>query len=344
MEEKIPHHDHKMMDDYNQVKSTLSLNQFITMVSLDNNEKTVIQLARQFLIESKCESDWRVGMEFLYMNGFYNDLNVLIERNKHSDNPINRKGAQIYELMIARLDHHLPSHVVIEQVNNITTDIPELKCLIRFLTISINFSAHKYDCLGYYLDEINSLMLHIENPLLASLYKARLNMLLFIYYWKRNELILARKHAYRALNQTYNLERKSQLHINLGLSYIYDDYTSCVYHLNEALKFAEMFNNKRLIRAIKDRNYPFVCAHFGVVENLKTNDPSEQAHIEIAKGNFQGAKAILRGIDEITPFRKYYLGLATGERDLFISSYNDFIEKRSDHFFARLPLHELKHH
>ncbi|MCT2535104.1 AimR family lysis-lysogeny pheromone receptor [Aquibacillus koreensis] len=333
--------DSNLVDSYNKMQTTLNLHQFITMVSLDNDEKTVIQLAKQFLLESNSESDWRVGMEFLYMNGLYKELELLIDRNKQAINPINIKFGIIYDLMLARIRGEIPVHQLFEQIESIESDMPDVQCLKHFMTIAINFSSHRYDSLGYYLDNIKCLLLQIENPLLVSLFKTRLNILLFIYYWKRNELILARKHAYRALNQTLNIERKAQLHINLGLSYIYDDYASSIHHLQEALKIGEAYDNKRILRSIKDRNYPFVCAHFGVTEEVQTNDPSEKAHLEIVKGNLAGARVILENL-EPTPFRKYYMGLATGERKYFINAYNDFIEKRSDHFFARLPLHHIK--
>ncbi|WP_222599220.1 AimR family lysis-lysogeny pheromone receptor [Aquibacillus kalidii] len=331
-----------ILKEYQNYNPQLNLNQFITMVSIDNDEKAAADLAKQFCLQTESAIDMRIGMEYLYLNGFYTELDFLIIKNKQSENPINRKWGAVYELMVARRNYNRPAQTILHHAQEIKTSLPELKCLLIFLKISLDYSGYKYDSLGYYLDEINDLIMEVENPLLASLFRVRLNTLLFIYYWKRNELILARKHAYQAINQTFNVERKVQLHINLALSYIYEDYHSSVYHLDEALKSAELFDKSQLISVIKNRNYPFICAHFGEVEGLKTKDLSEQAHIEIARGNLKEAQRILERVNQDTPFHKYYMGLATGNEQFLFSSYNEFIEKRSDHFFARLPLQKIK--
>ncbi|WP_226036317.1 AimR family lysis-lysogeny pheromone receptor [Aquibacillus saliphilus] len=322
-----------LSDDY---REYLSLNHFITLnKTLD--ERTMIEQCRVFCLQSEIESVRRTGMEFLYMNGFYDDLEQLILKNSKSVSKVDREWAEVYQLMLASKESILSLHQLKEQSYKIDTTIPELKCLLHFIKVNIDYMAYQYDSLGYYLDEIKELIYEIECPVLSSLYETRLNAVLFTYFWKRNQLILARKHAYKAINNTISIERKAKVHINLGLTYIYDDFASSAYHLNEALKITEKFNMPQLTTSIIEKNYPFVCAHFGKIGKLQTNDPSEMAHIEIAKGNLKAATDILTTIPT-TPFRKYYLGLATGSENLLLESCNEFIEQRSDFFFAKLPI------
>ncbi|MRH43950.1 hypothetical protein GH741_15005 [Aquibacillus halophilus] len=324
-------------DSHSDINNYMSLDQFVTMFKLSSNERTMIEQTKEFCLQSKVSTVRRTGMEFLYMNGCYGDLKELIVKNKQSLNSIDRKWGQVYELLLASKENSLPLHDIVEQIHNINTNIPELKCLLYLVRIDLDYLSNKFNSLGYYLDDINDLISEIENPLLSSLYKTRLNGLLFMYYWKRNELILARKHAYRAINDTLSFERKARVHLNLGLTFIFEDFYASINHLQESLKIAEKFNMNHIVNSIKQRNYPFVCAHFGHVTNVLTDDLSEKAHIEIAKGNVKGAQTILQTLPS-TPFRKYYLGLATNSEELLRDAYNEFINTRSDYFFAKLPL------
>ncbi len=182
----------------------------------------------------------------------------------------------------------------------------------------------------------------IEDRFLLSFFHVRLNQNLFVYYLVRNEVIIARKYAFQALNQVTNPMTKISLHVNLGLSYVYETYEQGMYHLRKALEIAQAENMSSLVELIEQRNIPFLSAHFGRVDGITTTDKSEQAHIAIAKGNYAKAEAILSDIDMNSPFRLYYLGMAKQSKDILLQSYSYFIEKRSDYFFSRLPLNALQ--
>lgn len=321
----------------------INIGEFMRALSINHDEETVISLTREFCLQSTSRSIWRVGMEFLYMNGFYNELQVLIFKNKNCEDPINQEWGYIYELMLARKERKYPSYKLLQIVNETTTDQLELKCLLGFMKIYLYYGLSQFEKLGNFLDSQYEIIAELEDSLLISHFHARLHQVLFIYYWKRNELIIARKYAFRVINHTYNQEIKANLHTNLSLSYVFENFTQCISHAEESIKFANMYNNQELVRVIRHQNIPFITAHFGHVDNIETEDLSETAHIEIARGNFKQAQAILKDIPIDTPFRKYYYGLAYRDRDMLLSSYNDFIEKRSDYFFSRLPLNALRY-
>src|SRR5699024_5807981 len=161
-------------------------------------------------------------------------------------------------------------------------------------------------------------------------------------HWARNELIVARKYAFQVLNLTMNAKVKTNMHMNLGLTYTFDTYDQGMYHLNEALILAKKHDFYNSIRQIENHNIPFLSAHFKQLEGVTSTDDSERAHIEIAKGNLDKAKKILKDIEINSPFKLYYLGLATQDRNTLLKSYNHFIEKQSDYFFSRLPLNIIK--
>ncbi|SDK14718.1 AimR family lysis-lysogeny pheromone receptor [Sediminibacillus albus] len=316
----------------------LTIEDYMNMISRDYPEEKVVFLTKQFCLTSESDYVKRTGLEFLYMNGYYQELDDLILINKQSLNSINRKWAYLYDLLVLRKKGTIPEHALLEEINQIKTNLAELNCIVGFMKIYLYYDLNEFEKLGDYLDQQSELINEIEDSFLSSLFFVRLNEILFTYYWKRNELILARKYAFQVLTESYCQERKANIHMHLGLSYLYDNYVQCVYHLDEAKRIAILYNKAVLIRAIEQQNFPFVSAHFGIIKGITTMDPSEQAHLAIAKGDYEKARKILKGISLDSPFRKYYLGMAEQDKGLLLRSYNDFIVKRSDYFFSRLPL------
>lgn len=320
----------------------LTLEQVLLVVEQEHDKVTAQQLTRKFCLETTSDDIKKKGMEFLYMNGYYDDLQQLISKNKASENSSNQKWADIYQLTLDRKQKLSSDHEILKHVNTLETEEPELICLLEFIKVSIYFGQNEYGKLGNILEKQQNLFEKISDSFLLSLFHDRLYHNLFVYFLVRNEVIIARKYAFRVLTRTTNPKTKISLHMSLGLSYMYDTYFQGIYHLTEALKIAEEENLNHIIHAIEQKNIPFLSAHFKKVEGVTSTDKSEQAHIEIAKGNYDKAEAILSKIEIDSPFKLYYLGLAKQDKSLLLQSYNQFIEKRSDYFFSRMPLNALQ--
>ncbi|WP_018930769.1 AimR family lysis-lysogeny pheromone receptor [Gracilibacillus lacisalsi] len=325
------------MRDYFESEKQLQFPQFLTMISLDSDEAAQLELAKEFLYQSNSDLDKRLALEYFDINQCYHELQYFIEVNKESMNPLNQALAILYQFMLD-LKNGKPVHEIRTQSKSVSVQHPELRCLKYFLYIEIDKKVYNYERIGYYLNKIQKYLRHLDNPLFITFFQIRMKNLLFHYYWKRNELILARKNAYEALQMPHHIKLKARLHLDLALSYIYEDFESSVYHIEEAKYIANCLDDQDTLEYIDSHTYPFICAHFGRVEGVSTKDPIERAHLEIARGNSELAISMLEQLDMITPFTQYYLGLATKKQHFFIYSYQYFMEKRSDHFFARLPL------
>ncbi|GGJ91707.1 hypothetical protein GCM10007063_12910 [Lentibacillus kapialis] len=320
----------------------LGIEQILLILRQHYDEHTVRQLMRQFCHETTSEEIRKKGMEYLYMHGFYDDLQQLIIKNRLSKSPSNHKWADVYQLTLDRKQRRYPDNEILRCVQTFQTEEAELECLLEFINTSIYFKRCEYGRLGNIMDKQQNLFGKINDAFLLEFFYIRLYHNLFVYYLVRNEVIMARKYAFRVLTQTTNPEIKISLHIALGLSYTFDTYFQAMHHFTEALKIAQKERQDKVVEVIKQQNIPFIAAHFNEVEGVTSTDRSEQAHIEIAKGNDARAEAILSGIEINTPFRLYYLGLAKKDKTILLQSYNQFIEKRSDYFFCRLPLNALR--
>lgn len=320
----------------------LSLEHVISMLSTQHDEQTVLDLVRKLCLQSNKNEIMKKGMEFLYMNGFYVDLQQLINKNNESVHKSNNQWAAIYQLMIDRKFHRRTPREILHHLSNLHIDEPETKCLKEFLKNMTRYDMHEFRRIGNFLDKQQSLLDDISDPFLETFFNIRLYEALFVYYWVRNELIIARKYAFRVLNLTQNPKTKAAININLALTYTFDTYQQAMYHLEEAQKISKEHGLLKNLNIIKNQNIPFISARHKRVKGINTNDKAEQAHIEIAKGNLKKAEQMLRKLPMDSPFQLYYLGLATKDKNLLYESYNWFIEKRSDHFFSRLPLLALQ--
>lgn len=320
----------------------LTLEHVLLALRQEHDEQTANQLTRKLCLQTTSKEISKKGMEFLYMHGHYDDLQQLINKNNESECSSNRKWAFVYQLIIDRKFKRYPPGEILKRLGDLWTDEPELNSLILFIKINEFHGMKEYSNFGNYLEKQSRLFEKIEDRFMLSFFHIRLNQSLFIYYLIRNELIMARKYAFRVLTQTTCPKTKVNMHMSLGLSYIYDTYFQGMYHLSESLKIARAHDLHNSVNTIEQKNIPFLSAHFKKVEGMTSTDKSEQAHIELAKGNYATAEAILSELSIDSPFKLYYLGIAKQDKYILLQSYNSFIESRSDYFFSRLPLHAIR--
>lgn len=338
---------HEILSSANTHKE-MQLDELITHLTEEHDEQTAKTMICDVCLQVTSDDVLKFGMEYFYTNGHYDELQKLIDKNAESANESNRKWAKVYQLSKDRymkLDKVkiLSPQDVIERANSIRTDEPALICVIEFLKLGVYNQLNEFGQIGNFLDKQPGLFDQIEDQFLKKSFQIRLYQNLFVYHWFRNELIIARKYAFQIINLTTNSEVKSNMHISLGLTYTFDTYHQGMYHLNEALYIAKQSKIYKNINRIQNKNIPFLSAHFKQVEGITTTDKSEQAHIEIAKGNLHEANKILKNMEINSPFKLYYLGMATQDRNILLKSYKIFITRRSDYFFSRLPLQIIHH-
>jgi hypothetical protein len=324
-------------------KEDLTLEELMEVLTQEHDNETVTEMVKSYCLQSNSLDIQKKSMEFLYMHGFYNELQQLADINKESDNPSNRLWAKVYQINIDRRFGSRTPDESLKQIKRIQTTDPELKCIVEFTRVTIYYDLNQFSKIGNFLDIQHELFSAVRDKLLLSYFKIRLNQILMTYYLMRNEIIMARKYGYRVLNHSFSPRTKASTHVKLGISYTFDNYFQGMHHLQQALQIGKKHNLNNIIKLVEEQNIPFLAAHFNKVEGISTPDKSEQAHIEIARGNNEKAIEILSQLPLDSPFVLYYLGKAKQDKDLLLQSYSYFFEKRSDYFFSTLALNILRH-
>ncbi|SEN91011.1 hypothetical protein SAMN04488134_102256 [Amphibacillus marinus] len=323
-------------------QASLSAEQFKSWLAEDVAEKDHNKAWCQYYKNTTDSYSMCIGMEFLYAHNFHQDLLQLLKKNKASLIKNNQDWARFFELTLAFDSDSLSFSIIYQQLNVITTNDPALKAFISALKISLQLMHYNFTWVGEELEDFRDKTYQVSHPILRPFVLNRLEKILFFYHWKRNDMLLARKYGFNLLTRATNHLYLAELNVNLSLTYIFDDFNSASFHLEEAYRIATTLKVDRLINMIEQRNRPFIYAHFNKPEGIVTNDRNEQAHLALVRGNLHEVERLLADIKDHTPFTKYFLGRARQDRHLLQQSYNEFIEQRSDYFFARLPLNILK--
>lgn len=308
-----------------------------------------IEIMTRLCLETEEPVNQRIALEYLYSNGLYRELSVLIEKNRQSDNKDNQIWAKIYQILCERkrmatkqLKPATPRKYlnVIERLKVEDDNYPIL-LLKGLIYIYTYFDSNQYGKIGTYKMRISEYLSKVRDPLLHELFRMRINEILLVYHWKRNELILSRKYGYDLLNSLSNKRKIIDVHNILAQGYLFESYEQAYSHVTGALAIAKCIQYERAIYGLTNFTLPFISSYHGETNGITTEDYAEKAHLALANGDRNTCIRLLEKIEEKTPFQVYYLGKAKKDKDLLINSYRRFIEERDDFFYARLSLEAL---
>ncbi|WP_010648322.1 AimR family lysis-lysogeny pheromone receptor [Oceanobacillus massiliensis] len=323
-----------------------TITDLINMLCAEYGPEAAQDMMVENCLDSPSKDIQKKGMEYLYMHGYFPELKQLIQKNRQSDDPSNRLWGTIYHIMIRQTLREISPHKTIQLLQHFrerySTKEPELLFLIDLIRENAYYQMPQYDRIGKIMVTHQQYFALMEDRSMVSYFKIRVYKINVIYHLMRNELIMARKYAYRVLNSLDSPLIHAGIHLLLGISYTFDTYEKGMYHLKKSFELAKEVKLNYLTESLKNFYIPFLSAHFKKVDNITTKDRGEQAHIELAKGNHAKVIEILDHLPEKDAFQLYYLGKAKEDKSLLIKSYNHFIEKRSDYFFCRLPINAFK--
>jgi len=306
------------------------------------NSYQAIQLLKAFCLTSTSPENQRKGLEFLYMNSFFQEVKDLIEINKASENDENRQWAQVYEIIIGRLGKDkMDPYTILSTLNNIKPMSEEIELLKLFLTVYSYNDLQQSGVVSSYFDTLIEHTHQIKDPFMSMYFQERLEDFLMFYHLFRNELILCRKYGYRLLKTTHNTYKHSVVHKQLSLTYALDNYEQAIYHANAALHIADEYGYTKISDSVRNNNIPFISAVNGRYENVTTEDRVEQAHLDIARGNIKKAVTYLENIEQRSLFQEYYLGKALDDEDRLMKVYHSFT-RAGNHFAAQFPIKEIR--
>ncbi|SFG19096.1 hypothetical protein SAMN05216353_12738 [Halobacillus alkaliphilus] len=274
--------------------------------------------------------------EFLYMNDFFEELEGHLNENyMHED------IAKLYRIILDRKKQPLRINDI-KSIEELYFEHPSLKCLHLFLLVYAHYDIKKYAGMDKFTEEIQTALFTINEPLFHYYMKLRFDELTFQHYWKANHLVLARKFAYKYINAGLAPRKQIMMHHNLALCYSFENYEAAMDYAEKTITIAETNGYSHASQVTRDHTIPFIAAFHQKSEQVISNDPTENAHLLLSRGQRKEAIDILSKLPSLTPFQQSYLGLAERNLQLLRKAKNRFIYEYNDLFFAQLPDYYMK--
>ncbi|MCA0985019.1 AimR family lysis-lysogeny pheromone receptor [Halobacillus yeomjeoni] len=298
-----------------------------------HSKSDALELTRRYVVKTihKSIEEQLAAFEFLYMNDFFDELENELHK-KHYD----KGAALVYSIILKRKDTPLTEDELAE-LESLHFTHPSLQSLRLFLLVYAHYDLKQYQGMDKYADEIQASLFTINEPLLHYYLKLRYDEISFVHYWKTNNLILAKKFAYKFINSDLAPRKYTAMHHHLALCNAFHDYDEAMYYANKAADLAEKHRLTRALKSVSEHTIPFISAFHEKVGDIHTPDPVETAHINIMKGDLEPAITYLSSLNTLTPFQQSYLGLATRDKSLLLEAKDRFINQYGDMFFAQLP-------
>ncbi|WP_431803981.1 AimR family lysis-lysogeny pheromone receptor [Halobacillus andaensis] len=199
------------------------------------------------------------------------------------------------------------------------------------------YDLKRYTVLDKYTEACYITLHKVREPLFYYYMSLRFDELSFQHYWKTNNLILARKYAFKYISKVLAPRKLCSMHHNLSQSYVFESFPFSMHHAKQALQIALQHDFPSEINSIKHNTIPFIAAYHRRTLNVSTPDVVETAHIALAENKKDRAVEILSSLQSLTPFQESYLGLATGNSPMLDHAHERFRSEYGDLFFAMLP-------
>ncbi|MFC7321762.1 AimR family lysis-lysogeny pheromone receptor [Halobacillus campisalis] len=283
----------------------------------------------------KTFEDQLAYLEFLYMNDFYQEAESLLNTEPFTD-----EATALYQILLDRKKSPL-TYQQLRKLESLEFQHPSTQCLHFFTIVYGYYDLKRYTGLDKYMEDCFESLNKVNEPLFHYFMKLRFEELAFQHYWKTNNILLAKKHAYKYLNKVISPHQLCKMNHILALCHVFDSFEYSFEYAQTALEIAKDYELESSINSIENHTIPFICAFHQRTEHITTADPIETAHLAIADRDFKKAQHILLPLKNPTPFQQTYLGVATNSKEMLISAHERFKHENGDLFFANLPIHYL---
>lgn len=296
----------------------------------------------------------RVALEYATINKHEELKKYLLEKLASAKNIESKDFAFIYDVYAKLSNGEIPSREGIQMINRKGFTSYEAQVFSRIvLMYEYYFRLELFDNILELMDIVKPELDDINDQYLKEQYKIRINLLMVAVCLHKGMVEESREYAYSILkcNNIPNYTEVTTL-LNLGNSFIMEDYNKSFEYLKKGLDLAIKYNLENSITQLKS-SLNFLMNYWGEepkylnFNSREIFDIHEIAFMYIRKGNKNKALEILNSInqDDMSNWQKgfhyFYRGLIDNNKENYYKSVTYF-KLTGDRFYRQLPLIELK--
>ncbi|MDA2526102.1 AimR family lysis-lysogeny pheromone receptor [Bacillus cereus] len=315
----------------------------------DINKKR--QMLFTFCSVTTSKKNVRIAMEYANAKGDLQLLKFLVDKEKDSSLAMNREWAYVYELVWLRSSGSIEKQALLAKLEDRkgskVIKTKEMKILYGILTYYTMYDLEKYNSLFEYAGVLLPEVEAITDKFIRLSYLGRIKEGLAYAYLVQDDLEKSRSLCQEILD-IENIEGCFQLlrasaFVYLAESYTFDCYHSASRYIKESLKQLEpyYFEREKQRRQSILNTYAFIkLVNKQGLENIKIYHPTEEAFLEVIKGNYEKAINLLNNLEKKNKFlsslQYCILGIAKNDIDLIKKSIASY-ECAGNRFYCRFP-------
>jgi DNA-binding Xre family transcriptional regulator len=221
----------------------------------------------------------------------------------------------------------------------------EMNVFIKFIEIYYHYYKRHFSTFFSLSERLEDDVNEIKDEFIRDMYLVRLYEINASAYMFKGDIDACRHYAHKTISLNNNKIRVANAYLSLGLSYIYESYELATNYMRKAQELLYEIGEVDYAKRIESDGIVFTKNYWSVeLDTIETDSISEQAHLYIRLGEKEKALALLKQIEDKTPFIYYYMGMAIdGEegRKFLYQSIKGF-RKQEDFHYIHLPILELK--
>jgi transcriptional regulator with XRE-family HTH domain len=287
----------------------------------------------------------KFALEFLSANRMFDTLREYINTLRNEVSPKLFPILDAYSLMIEYQTIPLIEKDFIHKIENLKESVVESKFIKKMLEVYYYnyFSVVNVTCEK--IIEAERLLDNVEKNSLKALYEVKLNeMRATCYLFNEGNPLKSREFSERVFENIdfFGATYRANAYYKIGMSYFYESPDMCLINLRKAAKIYRECGEIGFAKNIEENEINFAKVYWGTVSGIEevAGTPSE-AHYLIRIGRLDEAAIVISGLDQESPFTRYYKGLAENNPFLLLESLKIF-RNNGNEFYAKLPLIELE--
>ncbi|PFD19269.1 hypothetical protein CN305_13740 [Bacillus cereus] len=295
-------------------------------------EEQKIEVVQEFLKYTDKEADIRIAMYYLYLSGYTEVLQELVE--KEYKQSVTNNYRDIFRVCLDRQTHSLRSGAFLKEIETLRTKVnlnkPGVNILLNTLSIYGYFDLGAYNVLAVLQGMIQEKINGMPKGLEKTLNEVELNIICAYASLMQDDVPIARELLQKVLEKQEipRLLKATALSI-FAESYIFCDPDKALYFFELSLsELKKIKNNKSLLkRKLVENTTAFCCIIHNIhVKSEYIHDNAEIALQYICQNKNSEACEILNQISNRTAIQDFYLSIATKDEELRRKSYHRFLK------------------
>lgn len=317
---------------------------------LDREKELMEAYIKTLSPNGKCA---RCSLEYAVNNRMYDLSNIMTEKLTLSLNTESKEWGKVYRLNNNVLINHGDYFGLMEHLNSLRIKSCEMKAFSKMLQMHSYYEGRKFELFFQVSDCFENEIKDIKDDYIRFSYLCRFSLISVAIHLHSGNVLEARRYANLVLDNSTQDSFRSIAYLQLGNSYILDNYTNAMEFLEQSRMYSLKLrdNGTRLKQVL--RSLSFTQNYWGKgskhldINSSEISDIHEVAFNKIRGGDYSEATNILDCIDQsgLTAhelgFHNFYRALINPSIEAFMDSVNNF-KMSGDRYYRNLPLIELK--